>query len=260
MILFLSQESESSYKSAIWNTDLERIYEAFHSVVLDTIEFHRLGLYCVHWKNALFAVCFFSAHCLLIWLRTEWLGTRDYLIRKPQFIKRNQFSFPSSSLSHAEPQRPHYHKQCAFYKRCSLLKVVLACYIPACDGVTVGVAQMWRWSMYCSCCLSHSSPWCPLLGRSDVVGIGCAYWVFDQIVVLGKCHGTTQPSCATCSVILALLKESWNTKGENTLLPLAEISGPQPWRWDCSSPVSHGALQGLWPYVVQLWVCFRVGR
>ena len=82
----------------------------------------------------------------------------------------------------------------------------------------------------------------------------------DSFAVLGKCCGTTQPSCATCSVSLALLKESWNTKGANGLFVLAEISGLRPCKWDWSSTVSHKDIWGLWLYLVQLWICFSVGR
>lgn len=152
--------------------------------MLDTIEFHRLGLYCVHWKNALFAVWgFFSPLSLNL---IEDRMTRDKrLFDKKTAVHQAEpvlipFFIPLACIA---TENSLYNEQCAFCKRCSLLRVVLACYIPACDGVTVGVTQMWWWSMYCSCCSSHSSPWCPLLGRSHVVGIGCAYWVPDQMVL-----------------------------------------------------------------------------
>lgn len=72
--------------------------------MLDTIELHRL----IHQENyvpqkdPLLTVCFFSVHCLLIWLRTECLGTRGYLIRKLQ----SSTGTSSCSLSHTEPQGP----------------------------------------------------------------------------------------------------------------------------------------------------------
>lgn len=121
---------------------------------------HRLTLYRVHWKNALCCMFFFSLLSLNL---IEDRMTRDKRLfdKKTAVIKWNQLSFPSSSFSHTAPQRPCSTTiSVLFIERCSL-RVALACCIPACDGGTAGIAQVWRWPTYCSCCSCHGSPWWP---------------------------------------------------------------------------------------------------